>query len=146
MIREDRLVLPIPPGTHWSDAKPMILPASDAPRELAVKQLSSTRTPKQKPRFLGKNAPINISGGLWFAPAPAPKPPVQKPEKAPAKKNDPRHIAAARELRDRYLEEVNHNPALLGAAGRYDLGRELVDSQPVIEVLPIPMKALPAAA
>src|SRR5688572_22034932 len=26
-IREDRLVLPIPPGTHWSDAKPIILPA-----------------------------------------------------------------------------------------------------------------------
>ena len=25
-IREDRLVLPIPPGTHWSDAKPVILP------------------------------------------------------------------------------------------------------------------------
>src|SRR5206468_634898 len=26
-IREDRLVLPIPPGTHWSDAKPLILPS-----------------------------------------------------------------------------------------------------------------------
>ena len=26
-IREDRIVLPIPPGTHWSDAKPRILPA-----------------------------------------------------------------------------------------------------------------------
>jgi len=25
-IREDRLVFPIPPGTHWSDAKPMVLP------------------------------------------------------------------------------------------------------------------------
>ncbi len=25
-IRADRIVLPIPPGTHWSDAKPMILP------------------------------------------------------------------------------------------------------------------------
>jgi hypothetical protein len=25
-IREDRLVIPIPPGTHWRDAKPMILP------------------------------------------------------------------------------------------------------------------------
>ncbi|MGN6728044.1 MAG: hypothetical protein ACTHLZ_19150, partial [Tepidisphaeraceae bacterium] len=24
-IREDRVVLPIPPGTHWSDAKPLIL-------------------------------------------------------------------------------------------------------------------------
>ena len=25
-IREDRLVLPIPPGTHWRDAKPIVLP------------------------------------------------------------------------------------------------------------------------
>src|SRR4029079_17216352 len=25
-IREDRIVLPIPPGTHWSDAKPVVLP------------------------------------------------------------------------------------------------------------------------
>src|SRR4051794_5430171 len=27
-IREDRLVFPIPPGTHWSEAKPVILPGS----------------------------------------------------------------------------------------------------------------------
>jgi hypothetical protein len=27
-IREDRIVLPIPPGTHWSDAKPLIFPGS----------------------------------------------------------------------------------------------------------------------
>jgi GNAT superfamily N-acetyltransferase len=26
-IREDRIVLPIPPGTHWSDAKPVVLPS-----------------------------------------------------------------------------------------------------------------------
>ena len=25
-IREDRLVFPIPPGTHWRDGKPIILP------------------------------------------------------------------------------------------------------------------------
>src|SRR5690606_21860835 len=28
-IRADRLVLPIPPGTHWSDAKPVILPETE---------------------------------------------------------------------------------------------------------------------
>lgn len=30
-IGEDRLVLPIPPGTHWSDAKPIVLPNGPAP-------------------------------------------------------------------------------------------------------------------
>lgn len=29
-MREDRIVLPIPPGTHWSDAKPAVLPGVDA--------------------------------------------------------------------------------------------------------------------
>ncbi|XAL98306.1 hypothetical protein OT109_11920 [Phycisphaeraceae bacterium D3-23] len=28
-MREDRIVLPIPPGTHWSDAKPAVLPGVD---------------------------------------------------------------------------------------------------------------------
>ncbi|MEM6552725.1 MAG: hypothetical protein AAF750_11440 [Planctomycetota bacterium] len=32
-IGEDRLVLPIPPGTHWSDAKPIVLPEGPRPRE-----------------------------------------------------------------------------------------------------------------
>ncbi|MGN6505946.1 MAG: hypothetical protein ACTHM6_10325, partial [Tepidisphaeraceae bacterium] len=34
-IREDRVVLPIPPGTHWSDAKPMIL-AGEAPALMSL--------------------------------------------------------------------------------------------------------------
>src|SRR5206468_12042720 len=34
-IREDRLVLPIPPNTHWSDAKPMVLPG-ERPAEKAL--------------------------------------------------------------------------------------------------------------
>src|SRR5437868_2811141 len=35
-IREDRLVFPIPPATHWSNAKPIILPATpvDEPKGL----------------------------------------------------------------------------------------------------------------
>ncbi|MBB6428979.1 hypothetical protein [Algisphaera agarilytica] len=36
-IGEDRLVLPIPPGTHWSDAKPIVLPNGPAPGSEATK-------------------------------------------------------------------------------------------------------------
>src|SRR5687768_636954 len=32
-IREDRLVLPIPPGTHWRDVMPRVLPSAGVPRE-----------------------------------------------------------------------------------------------------------------
>ncbi len=42
-IGEDRIVLPIPPGTHWSDAKPIVLPEGpmSAEREREVLQLES---------------------------------------------------------------------------------------------------------
>ena len=43
---------------------------------------------------------------------------------APKQKNDPKYVAAARELRDRYLEHVNKDPAALPAAGgKYDVNR-----------------------
>ncbi|MCI0366698.1 MAG: hypothetical protein L0219_22775 [Phycisphaerales bacterium] len=31
-VGEDRIVLPIPPGTHWRDAKPFLLPGLPAPQ------------------------------------------------------------------------------------------------------------------
>ena len=48
--------------------------------------------------------------------------------KAPRKKikHDPKHIAAARELRDRWLEKMNAgDPAL--PAGKYDVQKSLPD-------------------
>jgi hypothetical protein len=129
-IREDRLVLPIPPGTHWSDAKPMILPKEQpAEKQLQGKKdkaMGPTPMPRQKPTrpVLGK--------ALWFAApveeqAKAEKPPKPKREK---RKNDPKLIAAARELRDRWLEQVNADggEALLlpgGARGKYEVSRGL---------------------
>jgi len=44
-VREDRIVLPIPPDTHWSDAKPLVLP--DEPGEHA--RLEAADTPKTLP-------------------------------------------------------------------------------------------------
>lgn len=38
-------------------------------------------------------------------------------------KNDPRHVAAARELRDRWLEQVNAGSYAVEAQGKYDVGR-----------------------
>ena len=53
------------------------------------------------------------------------KPPKAKREKMPKqpRKNDPKFIAAARELRDRYLEEVNTGRILPAAQGKYDVSR-----------------------
>jgi hypothetical protein len=61
-------------------------------------------------------------------------------------KNDPRMVAAARELRDRWLEEVNENPGRLVAMGKYDVRRlaepararegSQVGSQTTVRLLP----------
>src|SRR5262249_35034191 len=101
-LMEDRLVFPIPPGTHWSEAKPIVLPRDTQPRQLEGP--AARATPKKKPAVLFKPAPL--SGGLWFAPPVVPEAKAEKPKRAkkPKVKNDPKFIAAARELRDRWLE------------------------------------------
>jgi GNAT superfamily N-acetyltransferase len=143
-IREDRLVLPIPPGTHWSDAKPLILPNADGGRAIEDKT-----TERRKPASRRKPAAdvqstqkLNKPCRLWFAPPKAaepakaagpPKaagPAVEKPQRKPKAKNDPRLIAAARELRDRWLEAVNADPTQILGSGKYEVGRVLPPPQP----------------
>jgi hypothetical protein len=41
------------------------------------------------------------------------------------RKNDPKFVAAARELRDRYLEHLNAGGAALPSYGKYDVSRML---------------------
>ena len=120
-MMEDRLVFPIPPGTHWSDAKPIVLPRHTQPRQ--IEDRSST---KKKPASTAILARRPLCGGLMFAPAVAT---VERPKREAKKKekirNDPKFVAAARELRDRWLEKVNEEPALLAAGGKYELSRAL---------------------
>ena len=80
-----------------------------------------------------------VSGGLRFA-SPKPAEPKEKPkrEKRAKVKNDPALVAAARELRDRWLERVNADPQSLPANGKYSVARALTAS---VEVGTIP--ALP---
>jgi hypothetical protein len=55
------------------------------------------------------------------------KPARPKPQKAAKVKIDPKYLAAARELRDRYLERVNDNLALPAGGGKYNVSRTLAD-------------------
>jgi hypothetical protein len=128
-IKENRVVLPIPPGTHWSDAKPIVLPGMEMN---GAKQLPTAGVPApKKPRVkVAKVEPIKqsviASGGLRFA---DPKPVVEKVEKPKREKqkNDPQLVAAARELKDRWLEHLNATPLL--AQGKYDIGRAIESNQ-----------------
>ncbi|MCI0366699.1 MAG: hypothetical protein L0219_22780 [Phycisphaerales bacterium] len=52
------------------------------------------------------------------------EPKAKRPKKE-RKVNDPKYIAAARELRDRYLEQANADRMLPSAHGKYDVSRQL---------------------
>lgn len=119
-IREDRIVLPIPPGTHWSQAKPLILPGMQTQRALPEKTVAKV---KRKPIVMRRQfGPPSMT---MPQPEPIAKEPKAKREK---QKADPRLIAAARELRDRWLEEINEVP-LIGA-GKYQVARLIEAKKP----------------
>jgi hypothetical protein len=117
-IREDRLVLPIPPGVHWSEVRGTVLPTEEwavGSRQLGGKR---ERKPKAAPKAwagLGK---------LSFAPPVVEKKVEKVKEPRKKRKNDPKLVSAARELRDRWLEKVNGG-YVLEARGKYDVSRQL---------------------
>lgn len=152
-IREDRVVLPIPPGTHWRDAKPVVLPGvptvqgnspgllanglppARAKQQKAIPGAVGSETPaqrasrlRQQSKHLGGTTKgvirIMTSKGFKYARTEEYVEPV-KPKKAPQPraKNDPALASACRELRDRYLEAVEANPII--ACPKYDVTRQL---------------------
>jgi len=69
------------------------------------------------------------AGGLRFAPSkPAKAEKAPRPPRVKAK-NDPRLVAAARELRDRWLEQVNAGLYLPTGNAKYDVGRLISEAR-----------------
>jgi hypothetical protein len=68
-----------------------------------------------------------LCGALKFQTAPPEKPKLDQREKAPRvkTKNNPKFVSAARELRDRYLEQINSRGLLPAANGKYDVSRAI---------------------
>jgi ribosomal protein S18 acetylase RimI-like enzyme len=138
-LRDDRLVFPIPPGKHWSDEMPTI-----APRQTSEPILEDQRKPKSARIVppMQMNGPVK-HGPRQFGPPPPVLPVAQaapekpKRQKATRAKTDPMLVAAARELRDRWLEQMNAGEFAL-ADSRYDIAR--IECQP-----PGPQRLLPAA-
>jgi hypothetical protein len=124
-LREDRLVFPIPPGTHWSDAKPIVLPEATQPKQ--IEDAGAKQAGKKSPRAaVRRDEPL--CGGLKFRP-PAPVMPVVEEVERPKRqkiKVDPKYVMAARELRDRWLERVNSGQDVPAAIGKYDPTRCLL--------------------
>ena len=145
-LGENRLVLPIPPGTHWSDAKPLVLPGLsgvEGPEEeggghpstssTGSVQASSGQGAKALPGKRERRpkevrvATVGGMGGLRFGAVQVGGDVAKEKVKEPRKKtrNDPKLVAAARELRDRWLEEVNAGAAMLVGNGKYDVSRQI---------------------
>ena len=156
-IREDRLVLPIPPDQHWSQARPVLLPGMrDAKQIEADAQLAKpARASRPKAAKVAQIEPEGIaSGGFRFAPSTSP--PVEatpvaspKPAKTPAVKNDPTLVRKVRTLRDIFLAEVNAGGIALPETGKYDVGRALPNGADGGEAARLPAPSLrqfPAAA
>ena len=154
-IREDRLVFPIPPGTHWKEVQAVAVPARVAqPPALPAERTAVARAKPKKPTTVivgGIAMPglkLNVPSGPSTAPpATAEKKPAPRKARAEKGKIDPKYLTAARELRDRYMEQINSDARALPACGKYDVAR----------LLPAPVKgehgqvahatlALPAAA
>jgi hypothetical protein len=152
-LREDRLVFPMPPGTHWSDAKPMVLPGCDR-ASMGERTAPLLRERKKRSANVKHVRPMSRpAGGLWFAGAQAagePKPSQAVTKKRVKQRNDPRHVAMARELRDRYLEEFNSGRMLAASpdAAKYDVSRPMLlageTALPLVGQLP-PRQLLEAA-
>jgi hypothetical protein len=131
-IREDRIVLPIPPGMRWDDEMPRILPSEESPKQLneSGHGRDARATKRAKP---AENLATLRRNGLRFDIPEQDVPPAEMKlakllsakEKPPRAKrhSDPRLVAAARELRDRWLEQINTNSLLIAAPGKYAVGR-----------------------
>jgi hypothetical protein len=160
MMREDRLVLPIPAGVHWTDVRAVSFPSSQAQPRLEDrcpdaakekrKQAGQRKPYRARPtpvapqgkaailvggriRYMQRAAAVATAGDVeptpLALPAPAPGPAGAQKQLRAAKprrekvKADPAHVAAARELRDRYLEQFNSGLVL--PAGKYEVSRQL---------------------
>ena len=147
---------------HWRDPMPVIVPdlpeAPEGPLTLpggapvrprpAHTYLSAQEKAAAKKALL---VPIVTRGGVKHIPRPGMKDPEQELAKAKrepkvaAPKHDPKHIALARELRDRFLDQVNGDPSLLLPNAKYEVAKALPAPQGA-PVEFIEAKALPAAA
>ena len=133
-MREDRLVLPIPPGLHWSDEMPVLKSAApERPRERKRSEHAGSR---REGRPAGSHAeatgdavrdprarsPVGGRRRLSAKVDPKPETKLAKPAR-PKERIDPAMVARARELRDRWLEHVNSGAMVMEEAGKYDVTR-----------------------
>ncbi len=121
-LSAERIVLPIPPGMHWRDALPVLLP-QERPERLIGEEVRAS--PKQKKPQQVLRGPCRMAmSRLSFVKTPEEEKAKPKREKRAKAKHDPKVIAKARELRDRWMEHVSAN-GVDPSAGKYEVARRI---------------------
>jgi N-acetylglutamate synthase-like GNAT family acetyltransferase len=156
---EHRIVLPMPPGAHWRDVMPMVVPApseAEGPGAGVGGPSDETRVARdeieEKPKrsrakkiavepvkaAVSKVASIGEGGMRFGAPvAEVPQTTTKaKPVrvKKPKAKFDDKLLAAARELRDRWTDEVASGRYVPAIAGKYEVARLLPETTRAAEM------------
>ncbi len=167
-IRADRIVFPIPPGTHWADVKAVEVPASqtaqlDAPRALDREGASARSRTKSRTPIAAKPATVPLGGFQFQSERPAKQTRAKAAKAGPerSRRIDPTYLKAARELRDRCMERVNDRLLIGASLGKYDVSKTLSEAEgsrvlnapapgtapasPLLIIAP-PLRQLPSAA
>ncbi len=149
----DRIVLPIPPGVHWSDPMPVIRVEAERMKDEGgrMKQIGERKRSCKSPKVgevaspeVPTKAPVQFGPPGVMPPPPPPSPVAEKSVVAKPRARrkatpvDPKWIAMSRELRDRWFERMNDEPGFLEANGKYDVAKALPTvERPTIKALPM---------
>ncbi|MGI9012846.1 MAG: GNAT family N-acetyltransferase [Phycisphaerales bacterium] len=154
-VREGRLAIPLLPGMHWSDAKPLVLPdvpeyieieadeeqllleGADGEGQNAAKVKSRKKSQRKKDKVQPTTKPIQ-AGMFQFESVVKKEEEADRAAKKASKKNKkaakvkrvyhPEYLDKARELSARFMEEVNSRGDHLvfdTSVQKYDVTRQL---------------------
>jgi hypothetical protein len=103
-------------------------PRPEQPKVSQSQRLAIIRSESKHLKGLprGKAAVVTANGIRYLERGdhvPEREPEKPKRQRKPRQKNDPKHVAAARELRDKYLEHFISQRLLPSAHGKYDVSR-----------------------
>jgi len=108
----------------------LVRPRPEQPKVSRAQRMAVVRSKSRHLQGLppGKAAVVTAGGIRYIERGdhePEPEPAKVKRPRKPAAKFEEKYVKAARELRDRYLEQVNTGRLLPESSGKYDVGRAL---------------------
>lgn len=152
-IGEERLIVPILPGQHWSDALPSLMPKGKGETTLASGLPAVTQDEEDRVRraaghevaaprigYAGPSGPepeppravVTKQGIKFIGGAKGPPPKGAKAKQRVKRVHDPEMKRKLRDLRDRYLDALHSGRISLPSAQKWDVGR-MVDTTRQLE-------------